>query len=102
MTIKFQTLNPSYRTPVSAPRKRAAQTVKTQETQGNYDTVMINGPRTNQSENVGFARLLARTAAAQVSEGASPERVRELGSQVAQGTYQPDAQKIAGRLLGLN
>lgn len=99
MNVKFQTLNPSYRTPVSVPRKRTAQSGKAQ---GNYDTVMINGPRTNQSEDAGFARILARTASAQIREGASPERVRELGQQVSEGTYQPDPQKIAGRLLGLN
>lgn len=99
MNIKFQTLNTSYRTPVSAPRRRAAQSEKAK---ANYDTVTINGPRISQDEDGSFARILAQRAASQLTRGASPERVRELKQQVANGTYQPDAQKIAGRLLGLN
>ena len=97
MNVNFQTINPSYRTPVSVPKKRAAQTCKNQ---GNYDTVPIRGTQTDQED--GFARILSRTAASQLSEGASPERVQELGRQVAAGTYHPDADRIAGRLLGLN
>ncbi len=99
MNVKFQTLNPSYRTPVSAPRRHAAQSEKTK---GNYDTVTINGPRSSQEEDGSFARILSQRAASQIGRGASPERVRELGQQVADGTYHPDAQRIAGRLLGLN
>lgn len=102
MKIKFQTLDTSYPTPVSRQRRRAPQTEKARENYGNYDTVMINGPRINQEEDNSFAHMLARSAASQISSGASPERVRELGRQVAAGTYQPDARKIAGRLLGLN
>ena len=102
MKIKFQTLDTSYPSSVSRQRRRAPQPEKTRENYGNYDTVMINGPRINQEEDNSFARMLARSAASQLSAGASPERVQELGRQVADGTYQPDAQKIAGRLLGLN
>jgi anti-sigma28 factor (negative regulator of flagellin synthesis) len=46
--------------------------------------------------------MLSRTAASQLNEGAGMERVQELGRQVAAGTYHPDADRIAGRLLGLN
>ncbi|HBN55654.1 MAG TPA: hypothetical protein DD414_02665, partial [Lachnospiraceae bacterium] len=49
-----------------------------------------------------FARILAKSAASQVTGSASPERVQELGRQIADGTYRPDSVKIAGRLLGLN
>lgn len=97
MNVKFQTISPAYRTPVAAPRKRAAQTGKSQ---GNYDTVTIRS--TQADPESGFAQMLSRTAASQIREGASPERVQELGRQVAAGTYHPDVDKIAGRLLGLN
>ena len=97
MNIQFQTISPAYRTPAAAPKRRAAQTGKSQ---GNYDTVTIHGTQTDQEGS--FARMLSRTAASGLSEGASPERVQELGRQVAAGTYHPDADRIAGRLLGLN
>lgn len=98
MNVKFQTLNPSYRTPTPAPRRRAAQSGNVK---GNYDTVTINGPRFTQDGEESFSRILAQKAASQLGQGVGPGRVQELGQQVADGTYQPDAQKIAGRLLGL-
>lgn len=97
MNIKFQTISPAYRAPVTVPDRRTPQTGKTR---GNYDTVTIHGTQTGQEDS--FARILSRSAAAQLSEGASPERVQELGRQVSAGTYHPDADRIAGRLLGLN
>lgn len=99
MNIKFQTIDTTYRTPVSTQRRRAPQSGKAK---GNYDTVTINGPRTGQDGEDSFARILAKSAASQVTGSASPERVQELGRQVADGTYRPDSVKIAGRLLGLN
>ncbi len=87
MNVKFQTINPAYRALVAAPKKRTAQTGSSQ---GNYDTVTIRGTQTDQED--GFARILSRTAASQLSEGASPERVQELGRQVAAGTYHPNAE----------
>ena len=102
MNIKFETLRPTYRTPVSAPRKKhAPASSQAKESYGNYDTVTINGPQTNQNTEVSFARALARTAASQIPEGASPERVQELKSQIAAGTYRPNAQQIASSMLGL-
>jgi len=97
MNIQFQTMKPSYRTPAPAPAARKPQTGKSK---GNYDTVTIRGTQTDQDDS--FARMLSRTAASQLNEGASMERVQELGRQVAAGTYHPDADRIAGRLLGLN
>lgn len=69
---------------------------------GDFDTVNIQGSRITQDEDETFARILARRTAAQLGSGASAERVQELGRQVADGTYQPDAQRIAGRMLGLS
>ena len=97
MNIKFQTISPTYRAPVTVPDRRAPQTGKAK---GNYDTVTIRGTQTDQDDS--FARMLSRTAASQLNEGAGMERVQELGRQVAAGTYHPDADRIAGRLLGLN
>jgi len=97
MNVKFQTISPAYRTPVAAPKRRTSQAGKSQ---GNYDTVTIRGTQADQEGS--FARILSRTAASQLNEGASPERVQELGRQVAEGTYHPDADRIAGRLLGFN
>lgn len=99
MNIKFQTMNPSYRTPVPAQGKRTAQPEKAK---GNYDTVTIHKSHSAQESEDGFARILARRAASQMKTEAAPERVQELKNQVAAGTYQPDTGKIAGRLLGLN
>ena len=44
--------------------------------------------------------MLARKTAAQL-DSVSQERVQELNSRVADGTYIPDPQRIAGRMLGL-
>ncbi len=97
MNIKFQTMGPSYRTPVSSPAVRKPQTGKNR---GNYDTVTIHGPQVSPEES--FAQILSRRAASSLNGSASPERVQELGRQVSAGTYRPDADQIAGRLLGLN
>lgn len=99
MNITFQTTNnPPYRSTVPAQPRRKAQTGTVKK---DYDTVNIRRPRTVQEDDESFARLLARRASSQVSEGASQEKVQELGHRIADGTYQPDAWRIAGRLLGL-
>ena len=97
MNIKFQTMSPSYRTPAPAP---AARRPRTGQSKGNYDTVTIHGHQVSQEDS--FARILSRRAASSLSGSASPERVQELSRQVSSGTYHPDADRIAGRLLGLN
>ncbi len=97
MNITFQTLNSSYRSPVSVQPRRAPQQKKAR---GDYDTVNISKAPAAASDDETFARMLARRTAAQMGS-ASPERVQEVGSRVAEGTYVPDAQRIAGRLLGL-
>ena len=98
MNVTFPVMNTSYRPTISTPGRRPA---RSERTKWDYDTVNIRSSRTIQEDDESFARLLARKATAQMSDGVSSERVKELGSRVANGTYQPDAQKIAGRLLGL-
>ena len=98
MKITFQTKNTSYRTAVPAQRKYTPASGKTK---GDYDTVNISKSRVSQGSDESFARILARKTAAQLSDGASQERVQELKSSIAEGVYQPDSQMIAGRLLGL-
>lgn len=99
MNVIFRTLNNDpYRAPVSAPRKRAAQSPAVK---GDYDTVNIRRTPVAQDDDESFARILARRTASQINTGASQERVQELSRRIADGTYQPDAQRIAGRMLGL-
>ncbi len=98
MNITFQTMKTSYRSPVPAQRPFMPQTEKAK---ADYDTIDISRSRVNQDSDESFAQILARRAASQLKSGASQERVQELKSQIADGTYVPDSQKIAGRLLGL-
>lgn len=98
MNITFPTMNTSYRTSVPTQRRYAPQTGKAK---GDYDTVNISRSRNSQSADESFARILARKTAAQLGDGANQERVEELKNRIAEGTYQPDAVKIAGRMLGL-
>ncbi|MCI8517543.1 MAG: flagellar biosynthesis anti-sigma factor FlgM [Hungatella sp.] len=97
MNITFQAMNPSYRSPVPTQAKRTPQVTKAK---GDYDTVKISRTQAPAEDDETFARMLARKTAAQLGS-ASQERVQELGSRVANGTYVPDAQRIAGRMLGL-
>lgn len=98
MNVRIQTLNTAYRPLVPAQNKR---TQRSEKTRGDYDTVNIRRPQAAQEDDETFARMLAKKAAAQLGEGVSQERVQELGRRVADGSYKPDAQRIAGRLLGL-
>ena len=70
----------------------------------NFDTADFSS---RQSRRKDFAHELARQAAMEVlaydgSAGSVPNlRVEELARQVADGSYQPDPFKIAGKLLGI-
>lgn len=97
MNITFQTMNTSYRPSVSV---KSRPMPKTEKIKGDYDTVKISSSRTAQTDDESFARILARRTASQLG-GASQERVQELRSKVADGSYVPDASRIAGRMLGL-
>lgn len=98
MNITFQTMKTSYHSPVPAKRSYSPQAGKAK---ADYDTIDISRPRVNQGSDESFAQILARRVSSQMKSSVSQERVQELKQQVADGTYIPDSQKIAGRLLGL-
>ena len=96
MNITFPSLNTSYRSSVSAQPKT---TPRREKAKGDYDTVNIRRSKVADDDET-FARMLARKTSAQLC-GASKERVAELRGKVADGSYQPDPGRIAGRMLGL-
>ena len=99
MNIKFLTGStdfPDYRSITS--------TTNTQKTSagreaGNYDTISLN-KSPYPEDDLSFARVLAREAAARLEGSVSSERVQSLKQQVESGTYHPDARRIAEKLLG--
>lgn len=87
---------PDYRTTTSAT---STQKTTVSREAGNYDKISFN--KSPYPENdVSFARVLAREAAAKLENGVSSERVLSLKQQVESGTYRPDARRIAERMLG--
>lgn len=83
------------RTDLPAPPRQPPQP---EEKRGNYDRVTITG--SSHGEEKPFARILAERAASEVLTWQVPDkRVEELANEVAQGHYQPDPWKIAGRML---
>ena len=84
-----------YRTAPSAPepvrRQKAAST-------GSYDRLTLHQTQYPSDPNQ-FARILAREAAKEVATPVEASRVEELRSQVAAGTYVPDADRIARHML---
>ena len=99
MNITFQTLNAVYRPSVPAQNK---QKPRPETIKGDYDTVNISHVTSSLEDEESFARILAKRTSSQLNEGASPERFQELSRRISDGSYQPNAQRIAGRLLGLN
>ena len=95
MNITFPSLNTSYRPSVSVQPKT---TPRKEKASGDYDTVNIRRSKALDDET--FARMLAKKAAAQLGT-ASSERVADLRRKTEDGTYKPDPQRIAGRMLGL-
>lgn len=98
MNVTFQTLNTAYRPTVPVKTK---QVPRTEKIKGDYDTVNIRRSQAAPEDDETFARMLARKAAAQLGDGASQEKRQEVSRRVSDGSYKPDAQRIAGRLLGL-
>lgn len=87
---------PDYRTitsTINTPKTSAGR-----ET-GNYDKISLN-KSPYPEDDMSFARILAREAAARLENGVSSERVSSLKQQVESGTYQPDARRIAEHMLG--
>lgn len=99
MNVTFQKLNTAYRPSVPVMTKPAPRSEKIK---GDYDTVNIRRSQTLPEDDETFARMLARKAAAQLGDGASQEKMQEVGRRISDGSYRPDAQRIAGRLLGLS
>ena len=66
---------------------------------GDYDKISLN-KSPYPEDDMSFARVLAREAAARLEAGVSSERVLSLKQQVESGTYRPDARRIAEKLLG--
>lgn len=97
MNITFPTLNTPYRSSVPTQTKRTPSASKAR---GDYDTVNISRARVSLDDEETFARVLARRAAAQLNT-AGQDRIQELKGKVADGTYRPDPQRIADRILGL-
>lgn len=98
MNVTFQKLNTAYRPAVHVKSK---QTARSEKIKGDYDTVNIRRSQAAPEDDETFARMLARKASAQLVDGASQEKMQDLNRRISEGSYQPDAQRIAGRLLGL-
>ena len=98
MNVTFQTLNTAYRPTVPVKTK---QVPRTEKIKGDYDTVNIRRSQAAPEDDETFARMLARKTASQMG-GVSRERVSQLQGKVADGSYRPDPQRIAGRMLGLS
>lgn len=99
MNITFYTSNtefPDYHS-LTLAADRTKQSVR--KGTGDYDKLTINKSQVPVEES-SFARVLARETAGRLEGGAGQERVMKLQQQVASGTYQPDAKRIAERMLG--
>ena len=99
MNIKFYTGNTDF--PDFRPVTSATNTQKTSAGReaGDYDKISLN-KSTYPEDDLSFARVLAREAAARLEGGVSSERVLYLKQQVEAGTYHPDARRIAEKILG--
>ena len=65
----------------------------------NYDKVTIR-KRPDAADDSSFAQMLARKLTDRLAEGDNQEKVRRLQQEVASRTYEPDARRIAERMLG--
>ena len=98
MNIKFFTGStdfPDYRSITSATNTKTSAGREA----GDYDKISLN-KSPYPEDDMSFARVLAREAAARLEAGVSSERVLSLKQQVESGTYRPDARRIAEKLLG--
>lgn len=96
MNITFSSLNTSYRSTAPTQQRSVPHKAKIK---GDYDTVNIRRSKVAGDDET-FARMLARKTASQLTSPGA-DRVSELRSKVAEGTYVPDPGRIAGRMLGL-
>lgn len=77
----------------TSSKEMGAASVKT-----NRDQVII-GSSTPQIEEKKIAEELAHNVIQDVRKVTSEERIEQLKQQVADGTYRPDADKIASKIL---
>ncbi len=88
--------------PSSAPCGGERQPVK--NIPGNYDTVTLHSGTSFSTDDRSFAAAIARKLTGEVIEesgkNTSPEKLARLKREVSDGTYTPNAQLIARRLLG--
>lgn len=99
MNIKIYTNNtepPNYHSPASAT-DRAKPAVGTSA--GDYDKATFNKPSEPIDGSI-FARLVAHETAGRLERNDNQEKIERLKQQVATGSYQPNAKKIAERILG--
>ena len=99
MNIKFFTGStdfPDYRSITFATN---TQKTSAGREAGDCDKISLN-KSPYPEDDMSFARVLAREAAARLEAGVSSERVLSLKQQVESGTYRPDARRIAEKLLG--
>lgn len=99
MNIKFYTAGadyPNYHSLAASTDKQAPVAAKTA---GNYDKVTIR-KRPDAADDSSFAQMLARKLTDRLAEGDNQEKVRRLQQEVASRTYEPDARRIAERMLG--
>ncbi|MCI8513223.1 MAG: flagellar biosynthesis anti-sigma factor FlgM [Lachnospiraceae bacterium] len=83
------------RTALYTPEQTKRQTA---ESTGSYDKLTLH-PAQYPSDTKQFAKILTREAVKDVSAPASKARIDDLRNQVASGTYVPDADLIARRIL---
>ena len=82
--------------PIAAPvTARASGTIRAKETESSFDQITLT---TAQAANPTF-RELAAGLSQQVRTFNTTGKIQELRSQVASGTYRPDARETAARML---
>lgn len=86
---------PCCRTALSKPDQTKKPTT---ENVGSYDKLTLHSTQ-YPSDNRQFARILTREVSRSIAAPASSARIEDLRSQVASGTYIPDAEQIAERIL---
>lgn len=78
----------------TTPRAKGTKGVRTQNTQGRFDSVTLSG-----EGRPSFAAQLTGRLSQEVRSCATPGRLTSLREQVASGEYQPDPMSIARRML---
>lgn len=83
--------------PISAGTVRPSGVRRTKEAEGSFDQITLSA-RAGQEASPAF-REMAASLSQQVRTYNTTGRIQELRSQVASGTYRPDARETAARML---